>query len=110
MPPIRTAEQRAEALGVAARQRAALAELREQLVSGQLNPCHVLRALSEHPEWGAMPVKRFLQSIPQVGHVRTAEFMQECGVAANRRLRGMGVSQRAHLARILQAHGAVADE
>lgn len=107
MPPARTDEQRAEALAAAAQQRAALAHLRQQLADGQVHPCHVLQSLAEHPEWGAMPVRRFLQAIPQVGQVRAAEYMNLCGVAANRRLRGLGVSQRAELVRMLKANRAV---
>lgn len=107
MPPARTDEQRAEALAAAARQRAALAQLRHELAEGHVHPCHVLQNLAEHPEWGAMPVRRFLQAIPQVGQVRAAEYMNLCGVATNRRLRGLGVSQRAELVRILTAERSV---
>lgn len=106
MPPTRTPEQRAEALAAAARQRAALAQLRQQLAAGDVHPCRVLEGLAEHPEWGAMPVRRFLEAIPHVGQVRAAEYMSLCGVASNRRLRGIGVSQRAELVRILQPGGA----
>lgn len=107
MPPIRTAEQRAEALAAAARQRAVLAQLRLQLADGRLHPCDVLQGLAEHPEWGAMPVRRFLEAIPHVGRVRASEYMGLCGVNANRRLRGMGVSQRAQLVRILETERVV---
>lgn len=107
MPPARTDEQRAAALAAAARQRTALAQLRQQLADGHVHPCHVLESLAEHPEWGAMPVRRFLQAIPQVGQVRAAEYMNLCGVAANRRLRGLGASQRAELVRMLKADRAV---
>lgn len=106
MPPTRTAEQRADALAAATRQRAALAQLRQQLANGDVHPCHVLQGLAEHPEWGAMPVRRFLEAIPHVGQVRAGHYMDVCGVAPNRRLRGLGVSQRAQLIHVLGAEGA----
>jgi ribosomal protein S13 len=41
-----------------------------------------------------MKVSELLEALPGVGKVRAAAIMKQLGIAASRRLRGLGVHQR----------------
>ena len=47
---------------------------------------------------GRMKVSALLESLPGVGPVRAAQIMDRVGIAANRRVRGLGDHQVAALA------------
>ena len=91
--------QRAAAVAAASRTRAHRAGVKAALKSGDLSLAEVLDRAE--PELDRMPVAELLKSLPRVGPVRAAEIMDRIGIAANRRLGGLGVIQRAALVREL---------
>lgn len=96
-----TPEQRAAALERARAARAARKEARLSVAAGDVDPLGVL----DDPQ-GAfvrMPVRQFLTSVPGVGTVIADRVMVTCGIAANRRVGGLGSRQREALAAELRA-------
>lgn len=90
---------RAGASGVAARQ--ARARIRVGLADGTLHLSEVL-SMSEGTDAQARAVARMkvvelLSGLRGIGPVRAADAMAELGIAANRRVGGLGVHQRAAL-------------
>lgn len=90
---------RAGAAGVAARQ--ARARIRSGLADGSLGLGEVL-AMSDGTDAQARAVARMkvvelLSGLRGIGQVRAAEAMVDLGIAANRRVGGLGVHQRAAL-------------
>jgi hypothetical protein len=96
LPPL-TPEQRASAAarGVAARQ--LRAEIRAGLRDGTLRIDHVLIQAGQDDERGRalarMRVVDLLSSFRGIGPVRAAATMERLGIAANRRLGGLGPHQ-----------------
>jgi hypothetical protein len=89
-----TVQERAEALNKAAAARAARAEAKEQLKSGKLSVDELISAGSGDSAIARMRVSEMLEAFPGIGRVRAAAIMDELGIAASRRLRGLGVHQR----------------
>lgn len=93
--PNLTIEQRRAALAQAAHNRAARANLMARLGSGELTLADVLE--HENEIVGPARVDRLLRALPGVGPATAKAVMQEIGVSESRRVRGLGVRQRASL-------------
>lgn len=89
-----TAQQRADALTKAAAARAARAAAKERLKNGELSAAELLSAATEDDALARMKVAELLESRSGIGKVRAAAIMKQLGIAASRRLRGLGVHQR----------------
>jgi hypothetical protein len=89
-----TEQERAEALGKAAAARAARAEAKGQLKSGTLSVADLINSGDEDSAIARMKVSEMLEALPGIGRVRAAAIMDELGIAASRRLRGLGIHQR----------------
>lgn len=89
-----TEHERAEALGKAAAARAARAAAKEQLKSGTLSVADLISSGDGDSAIARMKVSEMLEALPGIGRVRAAAIMDELGIAASRRLRGLGVHQR----------------
>ncbi|WP_309974884.1 integration host factor, actinobacterial type [Arthrobacter oryzae] len=89
-----TEQERAEALGKAAAARAARAEAKEQLKSGTLSVADLISSQDGDSALARMKVSEMLEALPGIGRVRAAAIMDELGIAASRRLRGLGIHQR----------------
>lgn len=95
--PARTEEQRADALAAALASRQERARLRVALKARELTAADVVRGAADHPAWAAVKVSWLLESVPGIGAVRAARLMDSLGIAASRRVQGLGDRQRAAL-------------
>lgn len=88
-------EQRKEALKKAAEARHARAELREKIKSGSVTLESVLE--SDDPIACRMKVSTLIESLPGYGKAKAAKIMDELGISASRRVKGLGARQREQL-------------
>ena len=88
-----TPEKRAEAMAAAAQARRERAELRNRLKYGQGSLARAIELGREREAIGKMKVSALLESMPGVGKVKAAAIMAEIGIAASRRVRGLGAQQ-----------------
>lgn len=88
-----TQQERSEALLKAAQARAVRAEAKARLKSGETSVAEIIKAGSEDPAIARLRVRDLLEALPGVGPVRAAAIMKELGIAASRRVRGLGVHQ-----------------
>lgn len=93
--PQLTDEQRMEALAKAAQTRHARAELREKIKSGKVSLESVLD--SDDPVATRMMVSTLIESLPGYGKAKAAKIMDELGISASRRVKGLGARQRERL-------------
>jgi transposase len=93
--PTLTTEQRTQALERAKEARTARAGIKNGLKAGTLTLAEVLADDSD--TIGKIKVTALLESLPGVGPVRARQIMASIGIAANRRVRGLGDNQRAAL-------------
>ena len=93
--PQLTDEQRKEALEKAAQARHERAELREKIKSGKVTLEEVLD--SDDPIANRMKVSALIESLPGYGKAKAAKIMDELGISATRRVKGLGARQREQL-------------
>ncbi|RGJ45090.1 integration host factor [Olsenella sp. AF16-14LB] len=93
--PQLTDEQRKEALEKAAQARHERAELREKIKSGKVTLEEVLD--SDDPIANRMKVSALIESLPGYGKAKAAKIMDELGISASRRVKGLGARQREQL-------------
>lgn len=97
LPPQLSPEQRAAALEKAAAARKARAELKKKLQNGSVTLAELFKLAENDDVAGRMKVLAVLESLPKVGKVTARRTMDEIGIADTRRVRGLGVQQRASL-------------
>ena len=93
--PQLTDEQRKEALEKAAQARHERAELREKIKSGKVTLEEVLD--SDDPIANRMKDSALIESLPGYGKAKAAKIMDELGISASRRVKGLGARQREQL-------------
>ena len=93
--PQLTDEQRKEALEKAAKARHERAELRESIKSGKVTLAEVLD--SDDPIASRMKVSALIESLPGYGKAKANKIMEELGISASRRVKGLGARQREQL-------------
>ena len=93
--PQLTDEQRKEALEKAAAARHARAELRDNIKAGNVTLEEVLD--SDDPIASRMKVSALIESMPGYGKAKAAKIMDELGISASRRVKGLGARQREQL-------------
>lgn len=93
--PQLTDEQRKAALEKAAQARHERAELREKIKSGKVTLEEVLD--SDDPIANRMKVSALIESLPGYGKAKAAKIMDELGISASRRVKGLGARQREQL-------------
>ena len=93
--PQLTDEQRKAALEKAAQARHERAELREKIKSGKVTLEEVLD--SDDPIANRMKVSALIESLPGYGKAKAAKIMDELGISATRRVKGLGARQREQL-------------
>jgi hypothetical protein len=89
-----SAEERTDALNKAAAARATRAAAKESLKTGERSASDIIKAAVEDEAMARMRVSELLEALPGIGKVRAAAIMKQLGIAASRRLRGLGVHQR----------------
>ncbi|MDQ1681705.1 MAG: hypothetical protein QOG52_2882 [Frankiaceae bacterium] len=104
LPPL-TPEQRAAALERAAEARRARAALKAKLKNASTSLAEVLAAAEGDDVIGKLKVATLLEALPGVGKVRATRIMQQVGISPTRRVRGLGVNQRAALVREFAGDG-----
>ena len=97
--PQLTDEQRKAALEKAAKARHERAELREKIKSGKVSLESVLE--SDDPIASRMKVSTLIESLPGYGKAKAAQIMDELGISASRRVKGLGARQREQLVEAL---------
>ena len=97
--PQLTDEQRKAALEKAAKARHERAELREKIKSGKVSLESVLD--SDDPIASRMKVSTLIESLPGYGKAKAAKIMDELGISASRRVKGLGARQREQLVEAL---------
>ena len=101
--PQLTDEQRKAALEKAAAARHARAELREKIKNGDVTLEEVLD--SDDPIASRLKVSALIESLPGYGKAKAAKVMNELGISATRRVKGLGARQREQL-RFGEGHAA----
>lgn len=86
--------------------RAARAELKSRLKSGEITVGEVINGSSQEEAIGRLRVLDLLKALPGVGEKRAAGIMDAVGIAATRRVRGLGIHQRKALVEHLTHHRA----
>lgn len=103
LPPSLTPDERQAALAKAAAVRRQRAELKDKLKMGSMSLKEVLDQGELDEAVGKMKVLAVLESLPGVGKVRARKVMEEVGISAARRLRGLGREQRKSLLKLFPA-------
>ena len=93
--PQLTDEQRKAALEKAAAARHARAELREKIKNGDVTLEEVLD--SDDPIASRLKVSALIETLPGYGKAKAAKVMNELGISATRRVKGLGARQREQL-------------
>lgn len=97
--PQLTDEQRKTALEKAAQARHERAELRDKIKKGEISLEDVLD--SEDPIASRMKVSALIESLPGYGKAKASKIMDELGISATRRVKGLGARQREQLLEVL---------
>ena len=90
-------EQRAEALAKAKEAREVRANVKHRLKMGLLTFDELLAEADTVENVGKLKALAALESMPGLGKVKARRLMAEIGIADNRRLRGLGNTQRRRL-------------
>ncbi len=85
--------QRAAALEAAAHARKVRAEIKADLKIGKRTLQEVIELGKSDDIVGKMKVSALIEALPGVGKVRATTVMEKVGIAASRRIRGLGVHQ-----------------
>ena len=97
LPPALSTETRMAALEKAAEVRRARAELKDRLKMGSVSLQEVLDAAANDEMIGKTKMLTVLESLPGLGKVKARRLLDEIGIAATRRVRGLGDNQRRRL-------------
>jgi hypothetical protein len=95
--PVRTADQRREASGLAIAARQRRAEVGAALKAGDLDLVELLEIAQRDEAVAGMRVSAVLESLPRMGPRRSLQAMTRLRISPSRRLRGLGSIQRAAL-------------
>jgi hypothetical protein len=93
-PPKMSPEQREAALAKAAHARRTRAEAKELLRTGSLSLRELLERADHDDVLAGMKVFATLAALPGLGKVKAGRLMDDIGIAADRRIRGLGGRQR----------------
>ena len=99
-----SASERTDALNKAAAARATRAAAKESLKNGEKSAAEIISAAVEDEAMARMKVSELLEALPGIGKVRAAAIMKQLGIAASRRLRGLGIHQRRALVDFIDEH------
>jgi DNA uptake protein ComE-like DNA-binding protein len=89
-----SASERTDALNKAAAARATRAAAKEILKNRERSAAEIINSAMEDEAMARMKVSELLEALPGIGKVRAAAIMKQLGIAASRRLRGLGIHQR----------------
>ncbi len=93
--PVRSLDQRMEALRRANDIRVRRAQLKKDLKSGAVR---IEEILSEPPEWvSTAKVFDMLMAVPKFGRVKAARFLNQCRISPSKTIAGLSERQRQEL-------------
>lgn len=92
--PQLTPEQRAQAGVKATAARKRRAEVSRQIGEGELSIRSVIELSGTDEALAKMRVSAMIEALPGIGKKKSADLMRKLGIAASRRLRGLGPYQR----------------
>jgi hypothetical protein len=95
--PVRSDEQRADALAAALAARRERSRLRAALKDREVTAVDVIAGSEANPLWGGLKVAWLLECVPGIGAVRADRIMTTLHIAPSRRVQGLGDRQRAAL-------------
>ena len=95
--PSLTAQERADALAMAAAARVRRAQVKAELKSRKLKLSEVLDSAEEDEAITRMKVVALLQALPRVGATTAQSLLDEFEISQSRRVKGLGAKQRAKL-------------
>lgn len=95
--PVRSPEQRADALTAAMAARRERSRLRAALKAREVTAVEVIEGAADNEIWGAVRVSWLLECVPGIGAVRAERIMSSLRIARSRRVQGLGERQRAAL-------------
>ena len=98
-----TSEERSRAVSKATAARARRAEAKSAGKTGSLSLGELFRLAEEEEALARLKVTELLESFHGIGPVRSLAILDQLGIAASRRLRGLGVHQRQALIDFLEA-------
>ncbi len=93
-PPKLTDEQRIKALEKAAEARRVRAEVKELLKTGSLRLSELFEKAKTDKILSGLKVESLISSMPGTGKIKAKRLMESIGIAANRRIRGLGDKQK----------------
>jgi len=93
-PPPISDEQRRAALEKAAEARRVRAELKSDLRAGTIGLEDVFTRAAEEPFVASTKILAVLESLPNIGKVRSRRTMADIGISERQRVRGVGHQQR----------------
>jgi hypothetical protein len=96
--------ERTQAREKATAARAVRADIKSRLKTGKLSVADVIENPDGDDAVGRLKVLDLLRALPGVGDVRAQLIMTEVGIAATRRVRGLGIHQRKALVIYLEQH------
>ncbi|QJC21758.1 integration host factor, actinobacterial type [Arcanobacterium buesumense] len=99
--PHLTNEQRRAALAKAGLARQRRAEIKQAIKEGSCQLIDVFSAAGEDEAIARMKILDLLLAFPKIGEVKAQSIMEEIGIAASRRIGGLGYRQRASLIELL---------
>jgi hypothetical protein len=93
--PVRSLDQRMEALRRANDIRVKRAQLKRDLKSGAMS---IEKILGDPPEWvSTAKVFDMLMAVPKFGRVKAARFLNQCRISQSKTVGGLSERQRAEL-------------
>jgi hypothetical protein len=98
--PVRSLDQRMEALKRANEIRVRRAQLKKDLKDGRLRIEAVLRSPPEYVE--TAKVFDILMAVPKFGRVKAARFLNQCRISQSKTVGGLSERQRAELVGLLR--------
>ena len=98
-----TSEERSRAVSKATAARARRAEAKLALKAGRLSLSELFQQAEQDEALARLKVTELLESFHGIGPVRSIAILEQLGIAASRRLRGLGVHQRRALIDFLEA-------
>ena len=96
-PPDRTDAQRAAALAKARHTREVWAGIKRQVAAGELDLATVFARADRDETIANLKVLKVLESLPNIGKIRSRRLLGDLGISESRRLRGVGERQRERL-------------
>lgn len=106
LPPLRTPEQRKEAMAKAIHTRRERASFKAACKAGNIPP----EVAIEAPIAARLKVEEFARSFPSIGPVTAQKIVEACHIRDGRRVSGLGYMQGPRLVEAIKSHMAAKED